>query len=353
MKNFYCLNAGTILKAVGKGLLIVALLMMVGSCQTTPTESRKSNQIPDPGKTSLSKDVHFPQLSGQSGCVSSQTASYNGPQDHTPPCNGYEPGGGLKCWAYAPAKAFELTGQYSACNPECLGQADRIANSIYFEQIPVANNSDFFNKVCYGDVVQLNQGMHYVVVLRDGQTFGSIKITDANRYGDGKVRTYMDRYCLEWEGKDCLEWVESEVKPLACGYEYLSIHESLQDAVNIHGYPTKIYRRKDISTPPPSPPAAPVISGVYYQSHPKIYWNAVSGATGYKIYKRIDEYPGDPNGSYNLFTTISGTSLVDYGETQWVGSGPKWKAWYKVKAYNASGDSDYSNYQGFTIQILF
>lgn len=95
---------------------------------------------------------------------------------------------------------------------------------------------------------------------------------------------------------------------------------------------------------PPPPPAAPSINHDVENNHPKIYWSAVSGATGYKIYKS-----GDGSQYYHI-DTISSTSFVDIGENLFSGSGNKRYAYYKVKAYNAGGDSPFSNVKVFTVE---
>ncbi|MBN2423624.1 MAG: fibronectin type III domain-containing protein [Calditrichaceae bacterium] len=83
----------------------------------------------------------------------------------------------------------------------------------------------------------------------------------------------------------------------------------------------------------------PAINGTTYNNHPKITWNSISGATGYKIYRRD---PG--NTTYYLAYTTSATSKVDnMVDLSFVPGGTKGYLYYKVKAYNASGASEFSN----------
>ena len=75
-------------------------------------------------------------------------------------------------------------------------------------------------------------------------------------------------------------------------------------------------------------------------SHPKITWNAVSGATGYKVYKSLDLGP------YDYLATTTTTSYTDEGFCS--GGGLVDMARYKVSAVNSSCESDMtSNYKQF------
>ncbi len=126
---------------------------------------------------------------------------------------------------------------------------------------------------------------------------------------------------------------------------------TLQYLINALGTPT-VYKRKS-TTPctqqPPSPPAAPYIYSTAYQdTYPQVYWNAVSGATGYKVYRAV----GSVSGNYYLIATISSTSYIDYSHTVYSGIGTKQYVYYKVKAYNAGGESPYSNYRQFTCNSI-
>ena len=81
-------------------------------------------------------------------------------------------------------------------------------------------------------------------------------------------------------------------------------------------------------------PAAPVvkIGNSASSGKPMLTWNAVSGATSYKVYRATSQ-----NGTYSLLGTVTTTSYTNTGAK----AGTTY--WYKVKAVNSAGESAYSN----------
>ena len=81
-------------------------------------------------------------------------------------------------------------------------------------------------------------------------------------------------------------------------------------------------------------PAAPVvkIGNSATSGKPQLMWNAVSGATSYKVYRATSQ-----NGTYSLLGTVTTTSYTNTGAK----AGTTY--WYKVKAVNSAGESAYSN----------
>ena len=65
---------------------------------------------------------------------------------------------------------------------------------------------------------------------------------------------------------------------------------------------------------------------------PMLTWNAVSGATSYKVYRATSQ-----NGTYSLLGTVTATSYTNTGAK----AGTTY--WYKIKAVNSAGESAYSN----------
>ena len=65
---------------------------------------------------------------------------------------------------------------------------------------------------------------------------------------------------------------------------------------------------------------------------PVLTWNAVPGATSYKVYRATSQ-----NGTYSLLGTVTATSYTNTGAK----AGTTY--WYKVKAVNSVGESAYSN----------
>lgn len=89
-----------------------------------------------------------------------------------------------------------------------------------------------------------------------------------------------------------------------------------------------------------SVPSAPTIQSSTYNNHPKPYWSAVSGATGYKVYRK------DPSISQSFYqiATITDTSYVDYEILLgYTADGTKRMVDYYVRSYNGSGESGNSN----------
>ena len=81
-------------------------------------------------------------------------------------------------------------------------------------------------------------------------------------------------------------------------------------------------------------PAAPVVKIGHSASSgkPMLTWNAVSGATSYKVYRATSQ-----NGTYSLLGTVTTTSYINTGAKDGV------TYYYKVKAVNSAGESAFSN----------
>ena len=81
-------------------------------------------------------------------------------------------------------------------------------------------------------------------------------------------------------------------------------------------------------------PAAPVvkIGNSASSGKPQLTWNAVSGATSYKVYRATSQ-----KGTYSLLGTVTATSYTNTGAKAGV------TYYYKVKAVNSAGESAYSN----------
>ena len=81
-------------------------------------------------------------------------------------------------------------------------------------------------------------------------------------------------------------------------------------------------------------PSAPVVKIGHSASSgkPMLTWNAVSGATSYKVYRATSQ-----NGTYSLLGTVTATSYTNTGAK----AGTTY--YYKVKAVSSAGESAYSN----------
>jgi hypothetical protein len=94
---------------------------------------------------------------------------------------------------------------------------------------------------------------------------------------------------------------------------------------------------------PPPPPAAPTISQTWDNSHPKIYWSAVSGANNYLVYRKFYFYATGQTTPYSQIANITSTQYTDGTCTSYTPPSNKATAYYVVKAQNQYGASSYSN----------
>ena len=84
-------------------------------------------------------------------------------------------------------------------------------------------------------------------------------------------------------------------------------------------------------TPKPSAPGVKIGHSAS-SGKPMLTWNAVSGATSYKVYRATSQ-----NGTYSLLGSVTATSYTNTGAK----AGTTY--YYKVKAVNSAGESAYSN----------
>ena len=84
-------------------------------------------------------------------------------------------------------------------------------------------------------------------------------------------------------------------------------------------------------TPKPSAPVVKIGNSAT-SGKPMLTWNAVRGATSYKVYRATSQ-----NGTYSLLGTVTATSYTNTGAK----AGTTY--YYKVKAVNSAGESAYSN----------
>lgn len=277
-------------------LSLLSILVLVGlACQQEPI----MQSVPETGKASvkpnLAKSTGEKQVQSLED-ITQCTSGHMGPAHQHETSYDY-----ANCHGYA--MRIKLGGG-SSCVP-----ARTIASSIstaFFQ-----NYSYSFSSLQTGDIVSWPD--HSAIINFRGLSTSLTKISHANFDLNGLIRD----------------------------------DDPLQFAIDRLGPPTTIWRPKTsnpCTPPPPTPPAAPFINTAIYQNHPQIYWNAVSGATGYKIYRAY----GSATGSYVLIATITATSYTDTGHTIYSGIGAKVYVYYKVKAYNSGGDSPYSNYRQFT-----
>jgi fibronectin type 3 domain-containing protein len=95
-----------------------------------------------------------------------------------------------------------------------------------------------------------------------------------------------------------------------------------------------------VSLAPPSRPGN--VSARLEDAHVTVSWEAVSGATSYKVYRSTD-----PSGTYNLKATIEGTSYQD----DTAGLVLDTTYYYQVRAVNRFGESDPSSAASISLTL--
>ena len=110
-------------------------------------------------------------------------------------------------------------------------------------------------------------------------------------------------------------------------------HTVITDENNTYFWNQYPVSAADFDPNAPLPPAAPTVTMTYSDSgKPKLTWNAVSGATSYRVFRSESRGSG-----YSLLGTTTATSYTNTGAA--VGK----TYYYRVKAVNSVGTSGYSN----------
>ena len=115
--------------------------------------------------------------------------------------------------------------------------------------------------------------------------------------------------------------------------EFGQDHTVITDENNTYFWNQYPVSATDFDPNAPLPPAAPTVTMTYSDSgKPKLTWNAVSGATSYRVFRSESRGTG-----YSLLGTTTATSYTNTGAA--VGK----TYYYRVKAVNSVGTSGYSN----------
>ena len=109
-------------------------------------------------------------------------------------------------------------------------------------------------------------------------------------------------------------------------YKVTAVNDSGESA-----YSNIVSGQNKAVTPKPSAPVVKIGHSAA-SGKPMLTWNAVSGATSYKVYRATSQ-----NGTYSLLGTVTTTSYINTGAKDGV------TYYYKVKAVNSAGESAYSN----------
>ena len=115
--------------------------------------------------------------------------------------------------------------------------------------------------------------------------------------------------------------------------EFGQDHTVITDENNTYFWNQYPVSATDFDPNAPLPPAAPTVTMTYSDSgKPKLTWNAVRGATSYRVFRSESRGSG-----YSLLGTTTSTSYTNTGAA--VGK----TYYYRVKAVNSVGTSGYSN----------
>ena len=115
--------------------------------------------------------------------------------------------------------------------------------------------------------------------------------------------------------------------------EFGQDHTVITDENNTYFWNQYPVSATDFDPNAPLPPAVPTVTMTYSDSgKPKLTWNAVSGATSYRVFRSESRGTG-----YSLLGTTTATSYTNTGAA--VGK----TYYYRVKAVNSVGTSGYSN----------
>ena len=115
--------------------------------------------------------------------------------------------------------------------------------------------------------------------------------------------------------------------------EFGQDHTVITDENNTYFWNQYPVSATDFDPNAPLPPAAPTVTMTYSDSgKPKLTWNAVSGATSYRVFRSESRGSG-----YSLLGTTTSTSYTNTGAA----AGKIY--YYRVKAVNSVGTSGYSN----------
>ena len=115
--------------------------------------------------------------------------------------------------------------------------------------------------------------------------------------------------------------------------EFGQDHTVITDENNTYFWNQYPVSATDFDPNAPLPPAAPTVTMTYSDSgKPQLTWNAVSGATSYRVFRSESRGTG-----YSLLGTTTATSYTNTGAA--VGK----TYYYRVKAVNSVGTSGYSN----------
>ena len=115
--------------------------------------------------------------------------------------------------------------------------------------------------------------------------------------------------------------------------EFGQDHTVITDENNTYFWNQYPVSATDFDPNAPLPPAVPTVIMTYSDSgKPKLTWNAVSGATSYRVFRSESRGTG-----YSLLGTTTATSYTNTGAA--VGK----TYYYRVKAVNSVGTSGYSN----------
>ena len=239
--------------------------------------------------------------------------------------------------AYNVYRAENAAGVYTKINTTTEASytdADAKAGVIYYYKVTAVNGADesaYSNIVSGQAKVQAQKPSAPVVKIGNSASSGKPMLTWNAVEGATSYRIY--RSTSRGSGYSLLgtttatSYTNTGAK---AGTTYYYRVKACNDA-GLSSYSNVVSGKVKSVTPKP---AAPVVKIGHSSTSgkPMLTWNAVSGATSYKVYRATSQ-----NGTYSLLGTVTTTSYINTGAKDGV------TYYYKVKAVNSAGESAYSN----------
>ena len=203
----------------------------------------------------------------------------------------------------------------------------------YYYKVKAANGAgeSAYSNVVSGKVVVTPKPAAPVVKIGNSSTSGKPQLTWCAVYGATSYRIY--RSTSKGSGYSLLGTVTATSYTntgAKAGTTYYYRVKAVNDA-GLSPYSNIVSGQSKAVTPKLSAPVVKIGHSAA-SGKPMLTWNAVSGATSYKVYRATSQ-----NGTYSLLGTVTATSYTNTGAK----AGTTY--YYKVKAVNSAGESAYSN----------
>ncbi len=202
------------------------------------------------------------------------------------------------------------------------------SGTVYEFSVQAYKNIDSVTYHSNGDVVKVSTKLTAPTALKAAASHDSVKLTwdavkGADRYAVYRAVSETGTY-TRLGSTASLNYTDKSPQTGKTYYYRVRAYKTV-DGVNVYGPASKTVAAKPLPTAPTGVKAV----RASYKSI-KISWTAVSGATGYAVYRATSK-----TGTYNYIKSTASTSLTDTSCT----TGKTY--YYKVKAYKTVGDKKY------------